>query len=472
MRVAVIGGGFSGSLACIQLLRTSPTAEVIVIERRSRQLNRGVAYSARLSRQLLNVPAGRMGLFPEEVDGFLRWARSGPLPGAKATDLLPRSYFGDFVHDRFHEVADAHNDRLRIVRADATGITYSPSKGYEVRLHNGRSVTADKVLLALGHAPPAHVSGLDTGIIEHPAYVAWPWKHGVLDGIDPRSHLLFVGTGLTMVDVLLSLMDRGHQGPVTVLSRRGLLPRPHGPHASWAARTPSPDPATASVGELMAWISGEVRLAEADGIPWQSVMDMVRGRVQAWWKAMPDAERARFLRHARPFWEIHRHRMPPESHARLAGLQADGRVRIVAAGIERVSDAGGRLEVRMRERGSNSPTSITVERVINCTGPQADSRRMEQPLLRSLLDQGLGAWDALKLGLRCEPSGALVGPDGRVSDGIFALGPLCKAALWECTAVPEIRDQVAALMPVLALDAEREQGFGRSIRRLLNKLTR
>lgn len=454
MRVAIVGGGLSGSLLCMQLLRSSEHIQVSLIERRSRQLNRGVAYSARLSRQLLNVPAGRMGLFSDDPEGFLRWVRSGPSPGAGPNDFLPRSLFGDHVHDQFHDLADKHAGRLELIRADAISLVHHATRGCSIKLHNGREVAADVVVLAMGNAPPAHVPNMALEARSHRAYVAWPWEHGALSRIGANDPVLFVGSGLTMVDVLLSLVEQGHQGPITVLSRHGYLPRPHAEPRAWQLSTPPPSGGRITLGDLISYVRSEVAEAERSAVPWQSVMDAVKPCVQTWWRCLPVVERQRFLRHLRPFWEVHRHRMPREAYERLLEMQRSGRMRSVAASVSYVNVVGEELEVGFRERGASSDTRTVARHVINCTGPQTDSRRMEQPLLQDLLHQGMARWDDLHIGLDCAPSGALVNAAGVVSHDLFAIGPLCKSALWECTAVPEIRVQAAEIAERLATAAD------------------
>lgn len=471
MHVAIIGGGLSGSLACMELLRRSERIRIVLIERRSRQLNRGVAYSARLSRQLLNVPAARMGLFADDTEGFLRWARSGPVPHAGPDDFLPRSLYGDHVHDQFNELLDQHPGRVEVVRADAVSLGHHPARGYGIGLHNGRTIRADAVVLAMGNAPPAHVPNLGEGVQEHPGYIAWPWKHGALSTIKADDAVLFAGSGLTMVDVVLSMIDQGHRGRITVVSRRGQLPRPHAEPGQWALTEPLPRPDEMTALGLTRWVRREARLAASLNVPWQHVMDAVKPLVQQWWQAMDIAERERFLRHVRPFWEVHRHRMPREAHVRLIELQASGRLRLLAASISLVNKGPRGLLAGLVHRGSGRTEMIEAAHVINCTGPQADTRRMEQPLLRNLLQQGFASWDGLHLGLRTDPSGALVDDEGQLSEGLFTIGPLCKATLWECTAVPEIREQAHALAQRLAVASTAVRSTRRSgLRRLFDRL--
>lgn len=422
---------------------------IILIERRSRQLNRGVAYSAHLSQQLLNVPAGRMGLFPEEVDGFLKWAKAGPMPSANGGDFLPRRIFGDFVHEQFHDLLEKHPNAVEIVRTEAVAMDQHPANGCTITLRDERIVRTDVVLLAMGNAPPAHLPGMPEELWDHPRYVPWPWKHGALAGIGSEDHVVFVGSGLTMVDVLLSLRDQGHTGPVTVVSRRGELPRPHaGPVPYRIEQDPLPLAGLTAI-QLWGWVRKEVDLAAARGLPWQSVMDAVKPLVQGWWQSLPTVERSRFLRHARPYWEVHRHRMPAPVHERLCNMEAVGAMRRLAGRVRNIRATTDGLIMDVLHRGEYLKEEVHAHRIINCTGPQSDTRRMEQPLLKNLLHTGLGTWDPLHMGLHCAPNGALIDAGGRTSDALFATGPLCKATLWESTAVPEIREHVAALVEQL-----------------------
>jgi len=108
------------------------------------------------------------------------------------------------------------------------------------------------------------------------------------------------------------------------------------------------------------------------------------------------------------------------------------------------------VTVAYRERGSGEVRQLRVDRVINCTGPDGDFRRVESPLVTDLLQQGLGRPDELLLGLDVADDGALLDGQGKPSSCLFALGPLRKGSLWESIAVPELRVQIAELAELLA----------------------
>lgn len=446
MRIVVVGGGLSGTIACLQLLRSDlPDLHITLIERQADQLHRGPAYSARVSQQLLNVPAARMGLFPDAVEGFHQWAACGPMPHAAKEDFLPRHRFGDFVHQQFRTAVERHSGRVDQRIGEVTGLDPSLSGKQCLRLADGEQVEADLVLLALGNAPSGDVPHIAAEVRNNRRYIPVPWKPGVLDGIAPQEHVLFVGSGLTMVDLLLSLRDQGHQGPVTVVSRRGFLPCRHAPAVAWSLTCPAPDMRSAELADLLRWLRSEVRQAGAAGVAWPNAIDAARPFVQTWWQALSMEKRRQFLRHLRPFWEVHRHRMPPEVHDRITGLHRSGALRLIAARIQGVRLAGDRLQVAVDQRQGGS-TWLAVDRLINCTGPESDVRRLDQPLLTDLLAQGVLCRDELGMGLQCTTEGAVIDRAGRTSNSLFLLGPLCKATLWECTSVPDIRVQVAQLV--------------------------
>lgn len=446
MRIAIVGGGLSGTIACLQLLRSDlRDLHIALIERAPAQLNRGVAYSATLSQQLLNVRAARMGLFPDAVEGFHHWAVEGPLPGAKKDAFLPRDRFGDFVQQQFREALERHPGRVSVHDQEAIGLATAPSGGQRVQLANGAVLEADRVLLALGNAPSAPVPHTSAAVREHPRYIHSPWKPGVLENIREQEHVLFIGAGLTMVDLLLSLKNRGHRGPVTVVSRRGLLPGRHVPPGPWQLVQPPPDMQHAELVDLLRWMRAEVRHAEARGIAWPNVVDAARPFVRTWWQALSTEKRRSFMRHLRPFWEVHRHRMPAEAHDRIRALCRSGQVRMVAARVRGVQLEGNRLGVDLAHRQGGTGT-LLVDHLLNCTGPDPDVRRTDQRLLATLLEQGRVSRDELGLGLQCTAEGAVIDQAGQVSDRLFLLGPMCRAAVWECTAVPEIREQVADLV--------------------------
>jgi len=425
--IAIIGGGFSGALLAIRLAHAAPERVVHLIERR-RRAGVGLAYGACEPHHLLNVPTSRMevGLEP----GFTDWlhARTGFRPPegiAPADAFAPRALFGAYMEERLaetHSVRRVRGDAVRIARAER-----------QVLLADGRAVDADIVVLATGNRAPPPLRFAHDSTNAAPD----PWSHDAFDDLHADAPVLFVGVGLTMVDIALSLAARGHRGEMIALSRHGLLPTRHEAGGSWPAFLSTVD--ATSVRGAMALVRREIAKAVAAGVPWRRVIDAARPEVARVWRAWPQSERARFLRHARIYWDVHRHRMAPQIADALDALLASGQLHVVAGRLAG-SDADG---VRIRLRGGGEEI-LRVARVFNCTGPASDFSSTEEPLYADLKRNGLVRTDALRLGIETEES-ALVDASGAVSEWLFALGPLTRPAYWEVTAVPEIRAQVDAL---------------------------
>lgn len=443
--VAIVGGGFSGTLLALNLLRQASAPNVILVER-EHPWGHGVAYSTHNPNHRLNVPAGRMSAFADNADDFLQWLHAAG-HGGNPDDFVPRWLFGCYVRDRLDAAMRGAPDRLDRVTAAATAITMAPGKSL-LRLDNGRSIHADRIVLATGNPPPHQLPGADEAFIAGPFYRGDPWAPDALAGLDPDRPVLLVGTGLTMVDTVISLLDAGHRGSIQAISRRGLVPHAHvpGPHKPF----PASDATGTPFSNQLRHLRQDARDAATRGMPWQAVMDGVRPRIQDIWRAASQVERRRFLRHGRPWWDVHRHRIAPAVAARLDAARASGQLRTTAARIQALTAGPGEASIVYTPRGSSRSIRMGAARVINCTGPASDVTRSDDPLVQSLLAQNLARPDALKLGLDVTPTGELLRPNGTATPQLYALGPLTRGLWWEITSVPDIRRQCASLATHIA----------------------
>jgi len=290
--------------------------------------------------------------------------------------------------------------------------------------------------------------GVAGSLPSSPRYAEDPWDSAALDGLDPKDPVLTIGSNLTMVDVALALEHRGHRGPIIAISTHGLLPQTQEVNLppAWESRAGGPG---LSPRRLIRALREEVRAAAKAGVGWRSVVDSIRPRTGLIWGSWPDRERRRFLRHARPYWEVHRHRMAPENAKTIDALRRSGQLRIEAGRVVGVREGRSSIQVRVLRRGSAAPQEFDVGRVVNCSGPAMEYGRSRDPLVRDLLARGLARPGPLGLGFDAGERGALIGADGRPSTVLFTLGPPLKGLFWETTAVPEIRDQAAALAALL-----------------------
>ncbi|MEJ0093855.1 MAG: FAD/NAD(P)-binding protein [Methylocella sp.] len=470
-RTTVIGGGVSGSLFAIKLAAADPSAEVTLIEMEERA-GPGLAYGACQPIHLLNAPANRMevGLTPS----FCDWLETLDPPdlapalaeanGDIAQAFLPRALFGTYLKQRL-QAATAQNGGPGVRRVRGEAVRIVETRGAEgegprrsILLTDGRRIAADRVILATGNLSPKAPRSRDDWFYDTPLFVADLWAPKALDGIATDASVLLIGTGLTMVDAALSLKARGHSGAILALSRRGRLPQAHRAGGQWA---PFLDEAAAATPiSVLRAARREARAAEAAGVPWQRVMDAVRPAVARIWSAWPLEQRSRFLRHLRPPWDAHRHRMAPRIAACFDEMIASGQLTAIAGRLSGFHDAGERAFVSIAPRGGAKSFRRDFVRVINCTGPRSDFEDVGIPLYVDLREGGRIQPDALGLGIETDDC-AVVDRSGRASNWLYALGPLTRSTWWEVTAVPEIAAQVTRLVDELtrADRGEREEGY-------------
>jgi uncharacterized NAD(P)/FAD-binding protein YdhS len=449
--LVIVGAGFCGTVLATSLLRRPPAraTDILLIERSS-AMGRGVAYAVREFPYLLNVPAARLSANPDDPLEFLRFAQRH-VPGADGEDFLPRSLYGDYLQDMLLEAERSAPARVRLVRIvdEVLRITRHEGKvSFTVELAGQRAVAADRVVLAVGN-PPAALHPWVAGIRDHGAYRHDPWD---LPNTSADQKVLIVGNGLTMADAVLALSRQAGTAPMLhTISRRGLLPlsqstfRPTAVRGNGAEIIAGAD----SLKQVLRMIRRLVHEVESRGGDWREVVTFVRHLAPTLWPRLPAGEQRRFLRHLQTLWDIHRHRLPPQMGTRLQSLRRAGRLEVNAGRIESVVPAGERLRVRWRRRGGGS-AELCVDLLVNATGPDFQLKRGGVPLLDALRVAGLVCEDELNLGLRTAQFGACVGAKGRVTDGLYYLGPALRAGYWEATAAPELRDHADRLAQHLA----------------------
>jgi uncharacterized NAD(P)/FAD-binding protein YdhS len=443
--VAIIGGGFTGTTLAAQLLRRSGGNVSVVLIERSARLGRGVAYGTQCEEHLLNVPASKMTAFLDDPEHFLRWAALNFDPNVKPGDFLPRLVYGRYVASLLQQEVERHPGQFENVQDEAVSLTRGGDTA-EIRLRSGRTLFADKVVLALGNFPPGDPR-LPGRTPHSQRYVSNPWKPSALADVADDKNILLIGSGLTGVDVAITLRRNGFRGTIHILSRRGQLPQTHQAPAVWPPFWDDRSPRT--VRGLLRLLRTQVEAADKAGSGWRAVVDSLRPFTQEIWCSLSLKERRRFLRHVRPYWDVHRHRVAPVIGHRLASEIRDGEIQIHAGRITAYDEDAAGVEVNYRGRESGQVGRLHVDRVINCTGPEGDCRKLDHALLTNLMQQKLARPDPLFLGLDVSHDGALIEAHGSASDLLYAIGPVRKGSLWETIAVPELRVQVSELSRLL-----------------------
>lgn len=447
--VAIIGGGFTGATLAAQLLsKSGGTVSVILIERNAR-LGRGVAYGTRCTEHLLNVRARNMSAYPDDPEHFLRWARLNHDPGVTPDDYLPRRVYGEYAASLLRQEIERHPGQLEHVQDEAVSVARVEGAA-EIRLRSGRTLFANKVVIALGNFPPGDPR-LPGKTPHSQRYVPNPWAASAPSDLAQDRSVLLVGSGLTSVDVAITLRECGFGGTIHILSRRGLLPQTHKATTPWPPFWENQSHKT--VRGLLHLIRAQAEAAERTGSGWRAVIDSLRPFTQEIWRCLPSLEQRRFLRHVRSYWDVHRHRLAPAIGVRLASQIQNGQIKTHAGRITTYAEDRDGIDVTYGERQSGELKRLRVDRVINCTGPESDVRKVDNPLLTNLIRQRMVRPDPLYLGLDVSQDGALIDADGAASDFLYTIGPVRKGSLWETIAVPELRVQVSELANTLVTAA-------------------
>ncbi len=422
----VIGAGASGTIQALHLLRHG-AGSVTLIER-EREPGRGTAYGTRRPEHLLNVTARRMIADPDDPGHFERWISDR---GGDASTYAQRRQFGDYLRSLIAAVPAG----LDIIAGEAIAVTREDGKE-QVTLANGRRLGGDAVVLALGNLRPATPTPLRPEDLPG-IWVDDPWFGDVAGGLGADATVLLVGTGLTAIDAALTLDARGFRGSIIGLSRRGLVPRGH------AVRESPPSTGDDLVPQCVALLRA-VR-ARASTIGWREAVHETRGRAQALWSSASLDERRRFLRHLRPWWDVHRHRIAPAVAERIATMQQEARLQFHAGRIRSARKAGDVALVTWRPRGGPEDLQFEADRIVNCSGPELNVERAREPLLDSLLADGRIRPDACRLGIDVDPECRVIESGGQASASLAAIGPMTRGAFWESIAVTEIAVQALAV---------------------------
>ncbi len=449
--IIIIGGGCAGTLVAAQLLRQATGECSIRLIERSGTVGRGVAYGTNCYDHLLNVPAAKMSAWPDDPEHFLRWAqaRAGQLgfpDEVRGSDFLPRQMFGQYLAQVLDEarIAAGPGRRLEVIGGEAIELDDTGGGG-KVTLVDGRSFSAERVVLALGNLTGEYPIRRPLPFYRSSRYVHQPWAPGALQRIGKKEDILLVGAGLTAIDMVVQCRRAGHTGVIHALSRRGLHPLSHtsGLQPYPAFLTASSLPAT--VRETVRRVRYEIRRGFEQGYDWRAVIDALRPFTPAIWQGWSTDDRARFMRYVRPYWEAHRHRLAPAVAGIIAEWEQAGRLKFYAGRLVSLIETDGAAAAKIQIRGQSELLALRVAKVINCTGPRTDYSKYQHPLLIHLLAAGLIGHDPLALGIDALPSGEVRRHGGEPTGWLFTLGAPLKGALWESTAVPEIRAQAGQL---------------------------
>ncbi len=332
--------------------------------------------------------------------------------------------------------------RLDLVEGTAVEIERG-ERGFAIRLASGDQYQATAVALCTGNGRsdfplrPESVAPAARDFM-----IREPFADYRMAAIEPDARVLMVGTGLTMIDQVLTLDQNGHTGPILAVSPA--RPDPRGPSRRTDRTAADRTAGRADAPRALHPRRRRSRAEDARGGDWRSVIDGLRPRTQELWQRLGSGDQRRFFRHVEAFWSVHRHRMAPTVAERIAAHQTGGRLTFRAGRVVAVRKSADAVTVALRRRGSSTIELLPFDWIVNCSGPPRASVAAD-PFLRRAVAHGLVRPDPAGRGLEVSADGGVIDRRGRPVAGLYALGPLTAGRLLEITAVPDIRVQAAEI---------------------------
>lgn len=475
-RIVVIGGGYSAATFIVQLIRTSNVpVEISVIEPREK-IGQGLAYSATDPDHRLNGPLESHMIDPSRADELRQWCiaenvleRDLDGTGPAGHIFLRRSDFGAFLNATVSN--EAHHGRqgstIEHVRDIATAVEYRDGR-YCVRTERHNPLSAEFLVIATGNAEPTLQAPFPVEARLHPSIIANPLQPDCLQHVCNNARVLVVGSGLTALDITSTLLRDRPDCDITVISRRGLRPSRHAPEIverlcdgsrPQAPKVPDPDaPIPAFLAKepanLLRWfraLRSEIKQTHRAGGSWHTPFDAVRDVVSKLWPQLPLDEQLRFLRKLRPYYDVHRFRAPVMCDEAVRRAEAKNRIRFLAARLTNVTALIGSPDVTvdMIESGSEAQVRKVYDIVVNCTGIDAKSTWRSNPVLASLVEQGMLRVHDTGIGFGVGPNCEAINRYGTIQKTLRIIGPPSAGAFGDPVAVVFIAAQIRRLLPEL-----------------------
>jgi uncharacterized NAD(P)/FAD-binding protein YdhS len=455
LKIAIIGAGFSGTMAAVHLLQQNQTPVSISLFNQGGNFNKGVAYDSYSQKHLLNVPAGKMSAFHDSPNHFLEWIMStdhysGIESKLISNAFLPRKLYGEYLRDVWGEAIRSKPGQNLITEHENKVVDLkSCISGYKLISENGGEFEADKVILATGNESPGDVRGLDSTSLNESIYFQNPWDESCVSDSDSRLPILILGNGLTMVDTVIGLREKGFRNVIYSLSPNGFNILVHR-HPGLEYNAILQDIETAqSLLDLVRITNRHLKKVRTLGISAEPIVNALRSETAKLWMRFSDTEKHLFFRRIRHLWGVARHRLPVQIHDFIQNERLNGHLKLYAGYLTGTTMVHGGVVVKYLNKKSGTYQKLLVTRIINCTGPTTDIEKCSNILLKSMLQGKMIEQDSLKLGINVDPITYEVLCNGKSTSGLHAIGSLLKGVFWESTAVGELRVQAANLSKII-----------------------
>ncbi len=448
--IAVIGGGFCGMMTAVYLLQSGLPLNIIIIND-GYPFGRGVAYNAHTNKYLLNVRAINMSAFEDERYHFLDWLQLQPSYAHIPKNILvnvyaPRTMYGDYLQHVWQQaVKNKHPlTNINIIEQKAVNIKEN-AESLCIHLANNKIIDADNVVLATGNTVPGNIIQ-NKSFLQSDKYFTNPWTKECVSNVRHLKNILIVGNGLTMIDTVQGLTENGFKGKIYTISPNGFKLIPHKYNLLVYEKIVEELPEEYNLREVFLLVRRHIKSLTDVGIGAHLVIDALRPYTQQIWQSLSFDEKKYFVKRLSHAWTILRHRIPVHIYEMIQELRMQGRMITIAGKIISAIEEPNAVTVNYADNKLQKEETISVERIINCTGPETDLHRCANELLKNLAAAGIIKPDALHLGIDADAiTGAVINSYGKKNEHIYTTGGNLKGILWENTAVPDIRVHVKRL---------------------------
>ncbi|MDQ3101933.1 MAG: FAD/NAD(P)-binding protein, partial [Bacteroidota bacterium] len=450
-RIGIIGGGFSGMLTAVQLIRNCDRPIEIIVFNERGTLAKGIAYDPYSRRHLLNVTTRRMSAFSDRPDDFLDHVMATPEFMRKdrsliADSFLPRAIYGEYLVQVWKDALDlAHRKKVSVqVVEDLVQDLDVEEDLHILRTAASGAIAVESCVIATGNHFPRDPKIRNIGFYPDARYFRDPWKMDSVQGATDDLPVLIIGNGLTMVDTVLGLLEQGYKGKIHSISPHGFSILPHRHTGFKYTQLTDELPLKFGLADLVRLVNKHVKAVREYGITAEPVIDSLRPFTQQIWKGLTREERMMFMSRLRHLWGVARHRIPLNTYDRIQQLRIEGRLKVSSGTLSDLTAHADHVLVEYFDRKDRQEKEMKVSRIINCTGPETNFMQLQKSFLKNCLQKGILVQDELKLGLRANTTTyQVINAKGDVQQELYTLGSNLRSELWESTAVNELRDQAA-----------------------------
>jgi len=455
--IVIIGGGFCGIMTAVNLMKGAKGPLKITLINAEAPLIRGVAYNTYSSTHLLNVSSGNMSAFPDDMEHFTNWLHTKEEYKTLQKDLLAKTFmsrnlYGEYLTDIWNTTLAKKKDDIELILIDdfASDIELSGNASVKIILKKGQPILSNYVVLATGNSLPRNLPIANMAYYASPTYFQNPWNIDSVRNLKPEGDVLIIGNGLTMVDTVTGLIENGFKNKIYSLSTNGFGVLPHRNFGVTYNELVQELQTPFELKSLVSLVNKHIKKVRKLGISAGPVIDSLRPYSQKIWQSFTLEEKKQFLSKFRHRWGVARHRLPVFIHDIIENLRIKGQLEVYRGQLRDINEKGNEIVVTFYNTKKRCDERLTIQRVINCTGPETNIYKTLNPLLRKLAEKKIISADPLELGINADIiTYNILTTEGEKSPNIFTLGTNLKGLLWETIAVPELRVQCQQISKLL-----------------------